>query len=339
MSPKSLIPIDRFVSIVLPMKDAELYIEQYVDDLLEIMTSGFTDFEIVMVDDHSRDYTVTVVDQMLKSHANLRCIQLSSPRGIEIATSVGLENVIGDYTIVLDPETDPPKLVKPLVMRATQGADIIYGIDHSREGRSLPQRVVGSLLHSYLRRYAGIDVPPNLTHLRCFSRRAISALSKFDDPHVFYKYSACIIGFSNDVLRYAPLRSSKRRDSVPKLISRYAQIMVDNSPHPLRIVTVVGLLIALGNLAYMGYIAAIYVFKPNVAEGWSTMSMQVSVLAMAMILILTGISEYVGRILRKTQNKPHYFVSTEKVSAVGAGIVRLNVVEDSKATESPKKGR
>jgi hypothetical protein len=112
-------------------------------------------------------------------------------------------------------------------------------------------------------------------------------------------------------------RSGKpRQRGLLESINLAIDIIVANSKHPLRVVTMLGLLASILNLLYIGYIILVNIFKRNVMEGWTTSSLQNAGMFFFILLILTVISEYIGRILEETKDRPLYYVIDEKTSSV-----------------------
>lgn len=325
---------DRFISVVAPFHNATAYLAGFVEDLTAVLSQHCRDYEIILIDDGSTDAgTADVCTALLKRHRALRLLTLSRPYGHEIAVSAGLESVIGDYVIVMDPATDPPEIVPEVVELALSGADLVYGTDRNPRKRSLFSRLAANVFHWYAKRYLRIEIPRNLTTLRCFSRYAVNAMTRLKESHQHYRYFGSLVGFQSAVYHYASrVRAgapahAKRRFGAE--LNEAVDIIVENSPHPLRFFSLLALIVAFGNLAYIGYVVTIYFVLDHVAEGWTTLSLQVSVLFLCVITILAAMSEYVGRVLDKLKGRPSYYVRDERNSAVMITDERLNVTHRS----------
>lgn len=112
-------------------------------------------------------------------------------------------------------------------------------------------------------------------------------------------------------------------------------ITVENSAHPLRLFSLLGLLLGALNLLYIFYVAAIYLLRDEVVEGWTTLSLQVSGLFMFVILMLSAMSEYIGRVLQNVQGKPAYHIRLEKSGPPALAEDELNIA-DSAMAEQPE---
>jgi hypothetical protein len=113
-------------------------------------------------------------------------------------------------------------------------------------------------------------------------------------------------------------------------IAEGVELLMTFSIHPLRWVSLLGLMAGFVNLLYLGYVVAVYFLKKDVAEGWTTLSFQQGVMFFLIFVILTLLTEYVGRILDQSRDQPLYFVSEEQNSSVLiSDTTRRNIVPDT----------
>jgi glycosyltransferase involved in cell wall biosynthesis len=333
--------LDRFISIILPLENCQNFIESFIQDLIPILENNYYDYEVILVDDASTDNTVTIVSNLLKRYKALRLIRLSRHFGENIAISAGLDSVIGDYTIIMNPNTDHPNFIPDMVNRAIEGVDILYGVDINYQKKKGISSLLSKLFRWYVEKVIKLNIPKNLTSLRCLSRYAVNALTQLNYAHRYYSFSSSIIGFKSDIFEYK--RSAREKysnsQSFRTTFNNGLHIIVENSPHPLRFISMFSLGLATINLLYIFYIILIFLFKDHVSEGWTTLSMQISILFMCVILVLAAMSEYVGRLLEISQNKPPYYIKEERNSSVMLSNNRINVVENSKEIDLDKEVR
>jgi glycosyltransferase involved in cell wall biosynthesis len=328
--------IDRFVSVITPLHDdAEIAVD-FVTEAVQVLASSFTGYELVLVDDGSRDDTVARLGPVLRAAEGVRLLRLSRRFGSDVAISAGLDSVIGDYVVVMLAHMDPPALLPQFVEAAMQGADVVVGVRRTRSGQPWRVRAGSTLFYWYCARFLGLDLPRDATQLRCLSRRAVNAIIQVRDPHRYLRQLSWSVGFSRAVIAYDPRwrggRVKPRRflESLDEAVG----VVVENSPQPLRLVTWLSLAAALSNLVYAGYVFAVYLLKDHVAEGWVTLSLQSAVQFFLLALILTALSEYVGRMMTRLGTRPLYYVMEEHGSSVLQGVEdRRNVVEESRAVD------
>lgn len=320
----------KFVSVVLTLHNNDTFISSYLDGLSLLMNETYDDHEIIIINDASNDHTLSILNEKTEVLPFLRIVSLSKNCGESISACVGLDSAIGDFVVVLNPAFDKPQLVLETVNTIDGGSDIVYGVGSISRRKGL-SGLIAWLFHWYVEKFIDINVPRNTTTLRGLSREALRKFIEIEDCHLYYKYIDSVIGYSYTELKYEPEEkySSNGVRSIGKAITDGINILAENSKHPLRIVSIAGLTIALANSSYMAYIVSTYFLKDSVLPGWTTLSLQVSVLFMTVIIMLIAISEYIGMTLQKIKNKPTYFVRGEKNSSVKSITKKANIYTES----------
>ena len=324
--------VDRFVSVVAPLRyDADI-VEGFVEDMMRVLREHFTNYELVLVDDGSDDDTEARVQGLLTRHEGIRYIRLSRSFGEEVAISAGLDTVIGDYVVVMLAHMDPPELIPQMVARSMEGVDVVFGIRRTCRSERWIYRSTARLFYWYCDRFLNFELPQNSTHFRCLSRQAVNAILQIKDSHRYLRLFSSYVGYPRQEFLYDPIqRQGKvKHKSLFKAVNGAMALIIENSPHPLRFVSLLALLAAFGNLLYVAFIVVVYLFKEDVMEGWTTLSMQSAVQFLMTTLMLAALSEYTGRILNRLRGRPLYFVRTEQDSSVLlVDRFRPNVVSDS----------
>lgn len=320
--------IDRCISVIVPVRNGAAVIGEFVPRLTAVLRAHYSDYEVLIVDDGSRDGTRAAVEALMHNYSGIRYLLLSRHFGGVIPVMVGLDSAIGDYAVAINPLTDAPELVPTLIEQAMNGCDIVYGVSRKTPRKGLLRGLLSGLFHWYAAHFIGLSIPRNLTHLRCFSRGAINALTRVSRPQHYYRCFDNVIGFRSETFAYYPAPSTVRTPLYEE-VAEGIHLLIENAAHPLRLVSILGLTLAMLNLVYVFYIVGIYFFKPHVMEGWTTLSLQVSFLFMCVLIMLTAMSEYIGHILQNVQNRPAYFVREETHSPQMIIEQRLNVVKES----------
>lgn len=323
---------DVFVSVVAPLQDDAGIVADYVGEVMAVLEASYANFELVLVDDGSRDATPSVVDGLLGTWRCVRYLRLSRRFGLEVAIAAGLDTVIGDYTVVMLPATDPPGLVPELIRRARQGRGVVYAFRADRRGDPIWRRAGAAAFWWVARRAFGLDAPRGVTYFLALSRQAVNALTRIRDKQRSLRLLTAVAGFEAEGIPYQPhARAGKRHASgFWESVGLALSMVVSQSTRPLRFVSGLGLAASAANLAYMVYVVAVYLLKSHVQEGWTTSSLQASAMFFLLFLILSVLSEYVGRVLEETRDRPLYHAAEERNSNVMvADAERRNVVKES----------
>lgn len=307
-----------FVSVVVPVQDDADILAQFAEELVAVARAHWQNYEIVFVDDGSRDQSNAILAGLLKSHECLRSLRLSRSFGVEIAISAGLDTVIGDVVVVLQPEMDPPARVPQFVEEARKTNGIVMGVRTTERRESWLYGAGRQLFNRCVRWLLDVDLPDRTTLFLAMTRQAMNAVAQIKDKSRALRLFGSYVGLPHRYIDYEPSerRSVPRNKGVREGIERATSLIVTNSTQPLRVMSVLGALLCALNLLYIVYIVFTFVFKTKVAEGWTTLSLQHAFMFAFLFAILSVLCEYVGRLLTETRDRPLYFVAEERTSSV-----------------------
>lgn len=320
------------VSIVVPLDQDSHLLEEVIPDIDRVVGAAYRFFEIVLVDDGSVDGTATAIQPLLKKIQRIRYLRLSRRFGRDIALSAGIESAIGDFVVTLDPRTDPIDIIPAMITACRKSGGIVHGMAENPERRSFLRDSIGGIFRSYCRRHLGVDIKRGVSDLRVMSRQAVNALLQVREQSRYLRVLTLTLGYQHEFFpyRHCPRAGGGRDPGWAAEVSTAIDLLAANTRHPLRLVTVAGLLGAFLNLLYAGYVVVIYLIKPNVAAGWTTLSLQQSGMFFFVCLILAVLSEYVGTILGEVRSRPLYFIAQEANSSVMLeDTVQSSIVKES----------
>jgi len=323
---------DCFVSVIAPLhNDADL-VESFVQDVIGVLKREYANYELVLIDDGSRDGTVDQVARLLTTMECIRLIRLSRHFGYETAISAGLDTAIGDFVVVMNPDTDPPEAIPRMVEQCRQGPGIVFGIRQHRLGEPLYLRAGARLFYWYFNRVLKVNLPKDSTDFRVFSRQSVNAITRIKDRFRYLRTFSTYVGYGNESFTYTPIRrrSQPRVKGFGESVGLAVNMIVANSVQPLRMVSLLGLLLSFLSVVHIVYVVLVYLFDKHVIAGWVTQSLHNSVMFLFVFLILAVLCEYVGRLLTEVRRRPGYFVLEERNSSVLlADEERKNVVLES----------
>jgi hypothetical protein len=249
----------------------------------------------------------------------------------DIAAIAGLDSSIGDKVVVLRAAWDPPAEVCRIVEILEQGVDVVQGYAGDA-GEGWLFRFCQGFFRLVCRRVLGVDVPPTSSSLCGFSRRAVNAITRVKQKRPHLALLSCSVGLPRKTFWYQKIASSDplRRRGLFSAVDRGIGMLVMHSASPLRFISYLGGFASVLNLLYVVYVLGVKLFKPHVAEGWTTLSLQNSLLFFFVFLCLILQAEYLGRILDETTEKPLYhFLDETGPSSIVGELSQRNVVEDS----------
>lgn len=320
------------ISIIIPLEQDCQLLEAMVTEADRVVGAAYRFYEIVLVDDGSTDGTAAAVPALLKKIQRIRYLRLSRSFGRDVALSAGIESAIGDFVVTLDPRTDPIEIIPQMIELCRKSGGIVHGMADNSTDRSFAREWFGSMFRSYCSKHLGVDIKRGVADLRVMSRQAVNALLQVREQSRYLRVLTLTLGYQHQFFPY----SIRMRDGGPRITTWRAEIatavdlLAANTRHPLRMVTAAGLLGAFLNLIYAGYVVVIYLIKPTVAAGWTTLSLQLSGMFFFVCLILAVLSEYVGIILGEVRSRPLYFIAQEANSSVLLeDTVLSSIVKDS----------
>lgn len=320
------------ISIVVPLDQDAALVDTITTEIDRVIGQEFRFFEIVLVDDGSTDGTAATVQPLLKKIQRIRYLKLSRSFGRDVALSAGIESSIGDFVVTLDPRTDPIDVIPAMIEVCRKSGGIVHGVAENPVSRSVPRDFIGKLFRNYCRKRLGVDIKRGVSDLRVMTRQAVNALLQIREQSRYLRVLTLTLGYQHEFFPYR-LQLREGGPRTPPLRSELAtgiDLLAANTRHPLRMVTAAGLLGAVLNLLYACYVVVIFLLKPTVAEGWTTLSLQLSGMFFFICLILAVLSEYVGTILGEVRSRPLYFIAQESNSSVLLeDTVHSSIVKDS----------
>lgn len=319
---------DIFVSIVVIAKVQTRNLSSYISHLSKELISKYENYEIIVIDNMAPLEEVVEANGLLSQYPCIRLIRLSRQFKHDTAVFSGIEAAIGDFVVVVDPMLDPVGEIAK-VIEMNKKFDIVQGVSKMSIRGVLGTGMGRDLFYWYNRKYLGIDIPLQSTYFIALSRRAVTALtaSSRQDRHV--RHLLKIIGYSYKTYNYMPLQDPNTQRSLRTSVVQALEIVSSYSTHPLRFVTWLGFFAGVANLLYAVYVVAVTLLKQNVQPGWTTMSIQLSVMFFILFTILVILSEYIGRILGESRRDPQYLIMDEQSSTVSiADAERKNITKE-----------
>ena len=301
------------LSIVVPC-----YNEAACLDILHARVSGAAraavgdDYEIVFVNDGSRDDSWPVMQRLAASDPHLVAINLSRNHGHQLALTAGLDLCCGAQIMIIDADLqDPPELLAD--MRATMAAeqaDVVYAVRRKREGETLFKKLTAALFYRVLDRVTDTPIPLDTGDFRLMSRRALDAFLSLPEQARFIRGMVAWIGFRQVPFLYdrAERHAGETKYPLAKMIRFALDAMTGFSTAPLRFASHFGLALTGASLLLFVYIA-IGFFTGSAVQGWTSTMLVVVLLGAVQMFVLGMIGEYLGRLYVESKRRPLYLVA------------------------------
>lgn len=303
-----------FISCVVPVYNEEAVIVSFLANLQSVLTGLTNNYEIIVVDDGSRDLTVQKILSLPKE-ANVKILGLSRNFGKEVALTAGIEHASGDVVILLDADFQHPvETITTFLKHWADGYDMVYGIRLDRESESRVKRNFAKLFYWLMRKIAKVDMPNNAGDFRLMDRKIVSALSQFPERTRFMKGLYAWVGYRKIAVPYEVKEraAGESRWGFYKLTELAITGITSFSDVPLRVWGFVGFVISLFSLIYAIYIITVTMIYGTDLPGFPTLVVAIMFLGGIQLLSIGILGEYIARIFTEVKQRPKYLLSVKE---------------------------
>lgn len=303
------------LSVVSPVYRAELVLEELVERISNSIPSAFNSFEIILVDDFSPDKSWQKIEEISKRNNNVRGFKLSRNFGQHYAITAGLNQVKGDYIVVLDCDLqDQPEEINKLFVESQKGYDIVLARRYERKD-SLYKKTVSKLFYKTLSYLTGTKQDATVANFGIYSKQVIDEVVKLEEKIKYFPTMVKWVGFSTSYVNveHASRSEGKSNYNLKKLLNLALDIILAYSDKPLRLIIKFGLSIAL-----ISFIMVIYVLFEKMTgkvsvSGYASLIISIWFLSGCLLTTLGVVGLYIGKIFEGVKNRPSYIIekSTE----------------------------
>ena len=300
------------LSIVVPCFNEEACIPELHRRLTAAARTAVGEvYEIVLVNDGSRDGSWLAMRALAASDRHVVAVNLSRNHGHQLALTAGLDLCRGEKILIIDADLqDPPELLPAMLdtMR-DQDADVVYGVRRSRAGETAFKRATAHGFYRLLSRATEIDIPLDAGDFRLMSRRALDALLAMPEQSRFIRGMVAWIGFRQVPFPYDREQRFAGTTKYPlsKMLRFAFDALTGFSSAPLKLASHAGLLLSLGSLLILAYIAYAFLAGRSI-QGWTSLMLVVVVLGAVQMFVLALMGEYIGRLYNEVKGRPLYVV-------------------------------
>lgn len=302
-------------SIVVPVFNEELVAEESYQRLKAVMDSTGEAYELIFVNDGSRDRTAEIIAEICAKDKNVKLINFSRNFGHQTAITAGMDNSCGQAVVVIDADLqDPPEVILEMVKKWKEGYDVVYGQRLKRKGETWFKKVTAKAFYRLLASMTSVDIPVDTGDFRLIDRKVCDVMSSLTEKNRYVRGLVSWVGFRQTAVSY--VRDERFAGETKYPLKKMLKFAMDGittfSYKPLKISTYVGFLVALLSFIYLIVVICLRLFTDVTVTGWAS-TLAVSLIFNGVILMMLGIiGEYIGRIYDETKNRPLYIIR-EKV--------------------------
>jgi polyisoprenyl-phosphate glycosyltransferase len=266
-------------------------------------------FEILYIDDGSRDGTLTILRDIQQHDERVRVVSFSRNFGHQIAVTAGLEHAAGDAVIVIDADLqDPPEVIPKMIERWRAGVDVAYGVRTEREGETRLKLLTAKAFYRTLNRLSDVDIPLDTGDFRLIDRKVVDAFLAMPERDRFVRGMVAWVGFRQEAVPYrrAARRAGITKYPLKKMLGFATDGILSFSLVPLRLAVYMGF--AASGIALLGILYALLrrLLTDVWVPGWTLLFIAVLFLGGVQLIFLGVIGEYVGRVYGEVKHRPLY---------------------------------
>ena len=304
----------RMLSIVVPTFNEQENVTRVHERLAGVLEPLGLDWEVIFAVDPCTDRTEERILGLRGHDPRVKMLRFSRRFGQPAATLAGLAASSGDAVVVIDCDLqDPPEVIPELVGRWREGFDVVYAQRRTREGETLPKRVVSALGYRLINRIAEVDIPPNTGDFRLMTRRVVDHVVALNEAHGFLRGLVALVGYPQTSVLY----DRDAREAGDSKYNRWVGSMVIGmngivsfSRYPLHLISLLGVLLSGGAFVFAGaYLVAKLAGVPF-PTGNPTIVIIVSLFSGIQLLSLGIMGEYVGRIYDEVKRRPRFIIES-----------------------------
>ena len=299
-----------FVSCVVPVMNEEAAIVGFVQALSAFL-KGMTDvYEIILIDDGSTDRTPEIIKDELLSD-RVKWIQFSRNFGKENALTAGLHHAEGEVVLLMDADFQHPfETAKTFFKYWVQGYDMVYGVRENRDDEGFIKQRVTRLFYRLIGKMSEVDIPADAGDFRLLGRPVVEALNQYAEQARFMKGLYACVGFKSKAVPYKVEKRTLGKSSfhLRKLFSLALTGIISFSDLPLRVWTLVGMLISGISFLYAVWIIFVTLYYGVDLPGYATIVVCILFFGGVQLLSIGILGEYIARIFHEVKKRPLYII-------------------------------
>ncbi|MEV0798082.1 glycosyltransferase family 2 protein [Kribbella sp. NPDC050281] len=308
------------LSVVVPMYDEEDVLPMFFERMHPLLDGLGVPYELVVVDDGSRDATAALLLEAAKDWPQLRVVRLLRNSGHQAAQSAGFRRARGEFVVTIDADLqDPPEvIVEFLAAVREQDVDVVYGVRSDRSSDSWAKRTTARMYYRLMCRLVGKEIPFDAGDFRLVSRRVVDAVNALPEDGRVFRLVIPWLGFPSAEVKY--VRAERAAGATKYTVSKMVRLAFDGvtafSAAPLRLATWLGLL---GGAMSMLFVVGALVVRltGRSVPGWTSTVLAVSVIGAIQLLCLGLLGEYVARLFQSSQRRPQFLVGYDSLEDPG----------------------
>lgn len=298
------------LSIVVPVYFEEDCIAQYLFETIPVLEKLEVDWEIVFIDDGSKDKTQLLIKEFAKDEGRIKLIEFSYNQGKQAAVTAGITHASGDYLLYMDPDLqDPPEEIPNFVSEIEKGYDVVFGVRKEKKDSGI-NKLYSKIFWGILNKFTGLEIPKDLAVIRIFNRKFADKFLEYGEQNRFIEGIFIHIGMKKSQIKVTQRNrfAGKSKFNFKRKMQLAFDAIFDFSEIPLKLALKLGSLFSILGIFSLFIILILKLYFIDFAAGWPSI-ISVIILSLGVQLFFTGIAAiYIGKIYNESKQRPLFSI-------------------------------
>ncbi|MBX3006169.1 MAG: glycosyltransferase family 2 protein [Anaerolineales bacterium] len=298
-------------SIVVPLFNESESLPEFIARTTAVMDGLGQPWELIMVDDGSRDTTAQILLEHAAKAEHIRPILFARNFGHQIAVTAGMDYARGTAVILIDADLqDPPEVIPQLIEKWQEGYEVVYAVRRQRDGESFFKKFTASAFYRLINRITDIEIPLDTGDFRLMDRKVVDVLNRMREHHRFLRGMSAWVGFRQVGVPYdrAARFAGETNYTLGRMVKLALTAITGFSFFPLQVSTYVGFVSAALALLSIPLVIVLRVIGSQAFTGQATVLIAVLFFGGVQLISLGIVGEYIGRLYDEVRGRPLYIL-------------------------------
>lgn len=304
------------ISAIVPSYNEEKNVPLIYKRLTDTLSQISDKYEIIFVNDCSKDSTLSVIKQISEKDSHVKYISFSRNFGHQIAVSAGLDMCKGNAVVIIDGDLqDPPELILEMYKKYQEGYKVVYAKRKTREGETWFKKATAKLFYRFLAAMTSIEIPVDVGDFRLIDKVIVNHLRNMPEKSKYIRGQISWIGYKQTFVEYH--RDARLYGKTNYPLKKMLRLAFDGitafSDKPLKMASAIGIISAILSLLAIVYALISYFIFDSAVSGWTSLIISVLFIGGVQLITIGIIGEYIARINNDVRNRPLYIIEEENI--------------------------
>lgn len=297
-------------SVIIPCYNEEAVLRETHKRLMQVLSAMEGDYELIYVNDGSRDQTPQILRELAAADSHVRALQFAKNAGHQMAVTAGLDYARGDALVIIDADLqDPPELIPQMAEKWRAGAQVVFAQRRARAGESAFKKITASAYYKLLSWLTGGMIPRDTGDFRLVDKRVADVIRAMPEHDRFLRGMFAWVGFQQEAVLYDRDKryAGETHYTLKKMLKLAGDGIFSFSVKPLKAIAGLGLLLlAAAGITLLTLLILLFCGVPG---GLWWLAMLMTGLTGCVLAALGVLGEYVARIYDEARKRPLYIVA------------------------------